>query len=117
MFMASFNATVDSYRTLLARVDAGRLEIPNENFDIGEPTAAGKYLGADQAYDKLLGKLADRKFAGVTPALRANVLTYYQGRKPPASPPTKKAAAEWTKLTGQLDQLQATTATSPVEVP
>jgi hypothetical protein len=117
MFMASFNATVDSYRKLLANVDGGRLEVPNENFDIGEPPAAGKYLGADEAYDKLLGKLADRKFAGVTPELRANVVTYYQGRKPPASPSTKKATAEWTKLTGQLDQLQATTPTSPAEVP
>jgi hypothetical protein len=110
MFMASFNATVDSYRTLLAKVDAGRLELPNENFDIGEPTAAGKYLGADQAYDHLLGKLADRKFAGVSPELRTNMLGYYQGRKPPASPSTKKAAEEWTKLTGQLDQLQAAAA-------
>src|SRR5579872_879219 len=33
MFMASFNATIDSYRTLLANVDAGRLELRNENFD------------------------------------------------------------------------------------
>jgi len=45
LFMASFNATVDNYRTLLANVEAGRLELPNENFDVGEPPAAGKYLG------------------------------------------------------------------------
>ena len=62
-------------------MDAGRLELPNENFDLGEPTVAGKYLGADQAYDQLVGKLADRKFAGVSPELRGNVLDYYKDRK------------------------------------
>jgi len=117
LFMASFNATVDNYRTLLANVEAGRLELPNENFDVGEPPAAGKYLGTDETYDHLLGKLADRKFAGISPQLRANLLTYYQGRKGPASPPTKKTIAEWMKLTGQLDQLQAAVATPSAEVP
>jgi hypothetical protein len=38
LFMASFNATIDSYRILLANVDAGGLAIPNENFDMGRPT-------------------------------------------------------------------------------
>ncbi len=117
MFMASFNATVDSYRTLLAKVDAGRPEVPNENFDIGEPTIAGKYLGADRAYDQLVGKLADRKFAGISPELRGNVLDYYKDRKPPVSPPSKKAAAEWTKLSGQLEQLQAVPAAASAEGP
>ena len=111
MFMASFNATIDSYRKLLASVNAGRLDLPNVNFDVGVPTPAGKYAGADQAYDKLLGKLADRRFAGVTPDLRANMLSYYRDRKPPAAPPTKKAEAQWAKLTGQIEQLQQ----SPVE--
>ena len=117
MFMASFNATVVNYRALLANVSAGRLELANENFDIGEPVAAGKYLGADQAYDQLLGKLADRKFAGVSPELRANILDYYKDRKAPPTPPAKKAAAEWAKLQGQLDQLQATATTPSIELP
>src|SRR5579862_5639141 len=70
MFEASFNATVDSYRALLVNVDAGRLDLPNENFDLGAPVLAGQYLGTDLAYDKLLGKLADHKFVGVTAELR-----------------------------------------------
>jgi hypothetical protein len=106
MFMASFNATIDSYRTLLANLDAGRLELRNENFDVGVPTPAGVYAGTDEAYDKLLGKLADHKFNGISPELRANMLDYYKDRKPPASPPTKKATAEWAKLTEQLEQLR-----------
>src|SRR6202041_1933856 len=74
MFMASFNATVDSYGALLLNVDAGRLDLPNENFDLGAPASAGQYLGTDVAYDKLLGKLADHKFTGITGDLRANIL-------------------------------------------
>jgi hypothetical protein len=114
MFMASFNATVDNYRTLLGEVNASRLVLANDNFDIGEPVAAGKYLGADQAYDHLLGKLADRKFAGVSPELRGNVVDYYKNRQAPTS---KKDGAAWAKLQGQLDELQSAPAVPPSEVP
>ncbi len=110
MFMASFNATVDSYRALLANVDAGQLErVTNENIDIGAPTTAGKYLGADLAYDKLLGKLADHKFAGVSADLRSNILDYYKDRKPPVAPAKPKVTAAWDKVMEQrteLEQLQ-----------
>jgi Zinc dependent phospholipase C len=107
MFMASFNATIDSYRALLANVDAGHLEVVvNENIDVGAPTPAGQYLGADLAYDKLLGKLADHKFVGISAELRSDILDYYKDRKPPVSPPTKKASAEWAKLLEQRTQLE-----------
>ena len=106
MFMASFNATVDSYRTLLASVDAGGLELPNENFDLGTPVSAGQYVGADLAYDKLLDKLAERKFAGIPVELRANILDYYKDRKPPAFPATKKSGAEWAKLLKERTDLE-----------
>jgi len=116
MFMTSFNATVDSYRALLARVSDGHTELVNQNFDIGKPTVAGEYLGADLAYDKLLDKLAGHKFAGVSPELRGNILAYYKDRKPPVSPPTKKASTEWAKVLeerAQLEQLQPDIATRP----
>jgi hypothetical protein len=106
MFMASFNATVDSYRTLLVSVDAGRLELANQNFDVGTPTRAGQYEGTDLAYDKLLGKLADHKFAGIPAELRVNILDYYKDRKPPVTPSTKKAGAEWAKLLKQRAELE-----------
>jgi hypothetical protein len=116
MFMASFNATVDTYRGLLEKVSAGRLELANDNFDTGVPVVAGKYPGADQAYDQLLGKLEGRKFAGISPELRGNLLDYYKDRKAPVTPSTKKAA-EWTKLMGEVEQLQATAATSSADAP
>ena len=106
MFMASFNATIDNYRGLLAKVDAGALELPNENFDIGEPTIAGQYAGTDKTYDHLLDKLADHQFKGVSPELSANILEYYKDRKPPVSPPTSKASAEWAKTLDKLERLR-----------
>ena len=114
MFMASFNATVDSYRALLADVAAHHMElVTNENIDIGAPTIAGKYLGADLAYDKLLDKLADHKFIGVSADLRSNMLGYYKDRRPPVAPATAKVSAAWDKLMEQrtqLEQLQPQTA-------
>jgi hypothetical protein len=117
MFMASFNTTVDSYRILLANVDADSFDLPNENFDLGTPSSAGQYVGADLAYDKLLDKLAGRKFAGTSPDLRTNILDYLKDRKPPASPATRKASAEWAKLLeerAQLAQFQPEPARSDV---
>lgn len=106
MFMASFNASIDSYRTLLANVDAGGPALLNQNFDVGEPTPAGTYAGTDQAYQKLVEKLADRQFNGVSAELRANILDYYKDRTPPASPVTKKSSVDWAKLLDRLDQLE-----------
>ena len=85
-------------------MDANRLELINENFDVGEPTPAGKYVGTDEAYQKLVGKLADHKFSGVSAELRANILNYYQDRTPPAYATTKSAVADWAKLIEQLEK-------------
>jgi hypothetical protein len=106
MFMESFNATVDSYRVLLADVDAGDSDLPDENFDLGTPVLADQYLGADLTYDKLLDRLAGRKFAGIPADLRTNILDFYKNRKPPALPATKKSGAEWAKLLKERTQLE-----------
>ncbi len=90
LFMQSFNATLDDYKSLLVRVGRGQLEkLPDRNFDTGEPTRAGDYRMADEAVAKLVDKLADKKFETVDQALRANILDFYHGTTP-ADP---KAAA------------------------
>ena len=43
LFMSSFNATLDRYRELLSALQQDRLQLPNENFDVGKPTGAGSY--------------------------------------------------------------------------
>ena len=112
--MASFNATVDRYKVVLANVDAGGPELANENFDAGGATIAGKYKGTDEAYAKLVGKLADRQFAGMQPDLRQNILAYYKDLNPSISAQsTKKEKTELTKLLDQLDRLKAVPETVP----
>jgi hypothetical protein len=108
MFMASFNASVDHYKAALANVGAGSAELPNENFDLGEPPRAGQYKGADEAYAKLVGKLAEQKFAGMPTELRENILEFYHGVNPSAAArATEKEVAGRMKLIEQLDRLKA----------
>jgi len=118
MFMNSFNATIDQYRKMLLNEKADHLTIPNENIDIGVLTEAGKYVGADLAYDKLLDKLTGTKFAGVSSDLRDNILTYYDARKPPVAAvganmtekqlgkKDVKAQAAWVKTSGEVELLR-----------
>ena len=104
IFMASFNATLDRYRALLAAQQAGTLILPNENFDVGEPTKAGMYKLSDHCYAQLLGKLAGH-YTDVQPELRLNILAFYGDLSAPIS--TKTDAAEWAKVTRELDELRA----------
>jgi hypothetical protein len=108
LFMASFNATVDLYKTMLANVDTNGPKPPNENFDLGVPSQSGQYKGADEAYAKLVGKLAERQFAGMSAELRQNILVFYQGSNPAvAARSTERESADREKLVGQLDRLKA----------
>ena len=111
LFMVSFNATVDRYRALLANADISQSKspkLPNENFDIGGPNIAGRYQGTDEAYAKLVGKLADRQFAGISPDLRRNILAYYNNGPPPVpAKSTGKEKAQAAKLPDQLNRLKA----------
>jgi len=115
LFMASFNATVDHYRALLANMDPGPPELPNENLDVGGADIAGRYKGTDKAYAKLLGQLADHQLVGMSPELRRNILAYYKNLKPPpvSAKSTKKDKAESAKLFDQLDRLQALPESEP----
>ena len=115
MFMASFNATIERSKMLFSSVDAGNLELPNENLDLGEPPLAGQYKGADGAYAKLVGKLADKQFAGISGDLRENILAYY--KDPKLSIPaegTEKDQAESAKLLEELERLKAAPEALPV---
>jgi len=115
IFMASFNASIERCRTLLAAIDAGHLELPNENIDIGKPPQAGQYKGADEAYAKLVGKLAEKQFAGISQDLRENILAYYQDPSSsiPAKP-TEKERAQSVKLLDNLERLKAVPESVPV---
>jgi hypothetical protein len=106
LFIESFDATLDSYRGVLAKARTGRLKLQNMDFDTGVPTRAGEYALADETYAKLLNKLAGRDFENVTPELQQNILAFYGDLGLPIA--TKKDREEWQKTLNALDGLKAT---------
>jgi hypothetical protein len=108
LFMASFNAAIDRYRTLLAELNRGNLTLPNTNLDTGRPISVGVYSLADDTFAKLLDKLASANFTGVPPKLRDSILAYYA--HPAANPEPKdvtKKSTDAEKLRRELDQLRS----------
>lgn len=109
MFMASFNATLDSYRKFLGEAGSGTLSLANRDFDTGKPTRAGEYKLADQTYSELLRKLAKANFDDAGPELRANILVFYSDLSAPIA--TKRHKKQWRETLEALAQLKARCAT------
>lgn len=101
LFLQSFDTTVGRYRRLLAAEQAGRLQIADENFDLGEPTKAGDYELADGAYAKLVEHFAKHDFEGMSPELRGYILAFYQDRNAPIA--TKRHSKHWKTVVAALD--------------
>ncbi len=111
LYIKSINATVDQYRVFLQQVGTNSLVLPNCDLDSGSLTIAAEYSLADESYAKLLGQLADNKFAQTSPELRANILSFYSD---PSSPiETKKNENRWQSVQTALGQLQSVKATPP----
>ncbi len=77
LFENSFNLTVDRYRTLLNQLGQGNLQLPNDNFDVGEVTARGQYKLGDKTCAELLDRLARQRMAGVDQELKTQLLAFY----------------------------------------
>ena len=104
MYFKSINKTVDEYRLYLHQTGAGTLDIANYDFDTGKPTKAAEYSLTDESYAKLLGRLAERKFAGTSPELRDNILNFYSDLTLPIE--TKKDPGRWQSVLSSLEQLK-----------
>lgn len=105
MFEESFIATLARYRGLLAQVGTGHVELANDNFDTGEATGPGVYFMSDDTFAKLLDRLADGKFVGARPQLRADILRFFGD--PNGAYSTKKDPKAWAKVQAQLQELKA----------
>jgi hypothetical protein len=103
LYMAGFNASIDRYRELLTGLGGGRLNLPNDNFDMGEATKAGKYKLTDAAYAKLLHKL-EGHYVGLPQELRSDILTFYHDLSLPIA--TKANETDWARLQAELNQLE-----------
>lgn len=104
LFMASVNATLDRYRELLTALQANRLRLPNENFDVGTLTQAGTYKLSDRAYAQLLEKMESR-YTEMPAELRLDILAFYGDLSAPIS--TKTDSLKWLKVVKDLDDLKA----------
>jgi Zinc dependent phospholipase C len=79
MFLESFKDARERYRQSLEALTAGKLALPNTNFDVGRPTRRGEYALADETYAELVDKLEKHQFAGASAPLRADIDRYYGG--------------------------------------
>jgi hypothetical protein len=77
LFENSFNVTVDRYRHLLTEVKEGHLELANDNFDVGEVTARGKYKLNDTTCAELLDRLSKQRLSDIDLQLRNQLLEFY----------------------------------------
>ena len=103
--MKSVNNTVDQYGIYLRDLKAEKLSLENTDFDTGKPTVAGEYALTDEAYAKLLDKLADHKFADMMPGLRKNILDFYSTADVPVF--AKKNPEKWNKVLKNIALLKS----------
>jgi hypothetical protein len=104
LYMKSVNDTVEEYRRVLRESRDRHFDLPNKDFDTGRETRAGEYVLTDRAYAKLLDQLAQRRFASMTPELRANILEFYGNLNAPIA--TKRDKKSWQKTVKELDALR-----------
>lgn len=114
LYLKSVNTTVDQYRIYLQQL-ANRnndVQLPNRDFDTGQETKAGEYDLTDRAYAKLVNKLAESRFANVTPDLRKNILSFYRdSANAKLSPGTKPE--DWQKTLKNVEMLRSTEVLPP----
>lgn len=108
LYMHSFNETLKHYRGMLVAQQAGRLRLPNKNFDTGELTEPTAYSFADEAYAKLLADVSGKPIAD---ALRSDILAFYSDLGAPFA--TKKNPKAWQEVLDELDKLKDSPAAGP----
>src|SRR5271157_291986 len=105
LYFKSINSTVDQYRAFLRAAGKDSLQLPDIDLDTGRPAMAAEYSLADDTYAKLLDQLSEKKFDGIAPDLRANILDFYSDLSLPIE--TKKNQARWNVVLAALSQLRS----------
>jgi hypothetical protein len=103
LFEDSLEASHARFNALLRAVGAGRLDLPNANFDTGRPARAGDYALADETHAEWFESLAKNGVAAATP-MRRTLTAFYQGATPPALR-DKKARKAWARLQAAAELL------------
>jgi len=104
LYFKSINTTVDQYRAFLEEVHIDALVLPNCDLDSGNATKAAEYSLTDDSYATLLAQLSARGFDRTSPALRENILQFYDDLSLPIE--TKKDRPRWQGVLTELNQLK-----------
>lgn len=104
MFEASFNAALDDYKGLLAQSNTRAPNILDKNLDTGGETPPGTYFMNDNVHAKLLKRLAQQNFIGVTTQLRAEIVQFFSN--PDAPYATKRKDKQWNEMLVDLERLK-----------
>lgn len=110
LFENSFNTTVDRYRALLTDLGKGQLQLPNDNFDVGDATARGQYKLADKTCAELLDRLSKQRMAGVDQELKTQLLVFYATKD--NSSTTKRHDKSAARIQQEIKELQDSPAVS-----
>jgi hypothetical protein len=99
---------VSEYHGFLKRIAASQdPSFVDRNLDTGELTKAGQYKLADKTYCRLVRRLADDHFAHLTPAIKSDLLAFFESG--PADGGVSKH--EWIETQKALALLKAQPAT------
>ncbi len=107
MYLKSVNQSVDLYDRLVDQSARGNLQLANKDFDTGEPTKPGEYSLSDETYAFLVHQLAQDKFKGLTPEIRAEILRFYADANTNPKLATKQKKKDWEELQKDLAELKA----------
>jgi hypothetical protein len=102
-YFRAMDRAFDNYRQFLRDVKDNKLQLPNRNFDTGELTRAGEYSLCDRSYVALAERLREDHFRHMTPAVKANVLAFFN-EGIPANGSIKNS--DWKKVTAALIEMQ-----------
>jgi hypothetical protein len=114
LFMDSFDRSAKQFAEKINQAMNGSLELEPKNYDVGIVTPAGSYRLDDQAQCYWLNLLAAKNLTTVTPAIRNELLSYYNDLEAPIA--TKTDNKKWRQLVAELQQLKAHSAQLPVKL-
>jgi len=78
--------------------------LPDRNYDTGDFSPPGAYRLNDQTHAFWLHKLAETKYAGLTPEIKADLLAFYSDPNAPNF--TKRKPQEWQQTLNELAPLK-----------
>ena len=115
LYLKSVNDSVDLYNSLVDDSARGRVQLANKDFDTGQATKPGEYRLCDEAYAFMVHQLAQHKFNGLTPDLRAEILRFYADASTNTKLATRRKKKDWEELQKELAELKSTGAVNATQ--